>query len=128
MNKKYTLALIALCSMGGTYAQSLTQAKQWFEEGKFAEAKPVFQKLVKQAPSNANYNFWYGACCYETGELQESQPYLEKSAARKVINAYLYLGNYIIQCIALMKRPKILKSISNGWKKRSVILLQQRKN
>lgn len=52
--------------------------KQWFEEGKFAEAKPVFQKLVKQAPSNANYNFWYGACCYETGELQESQPYLEK--------------------------------------------------
>mgnify|MGYP000012605255 FL=1 len=92
MNKKYTLALIALCSMGGTYAQSLTQAKQWFEEGKFAEAKPVFQKLVKQAPSNANYNFWYGACCYETGELQESQPYLEKSAARKVINAYLYLG------------------------------------
>lgn len=49
MNKKYTLALIALCSMGGTYAQSLTQAKQWFEEGKFAEAKPVFQKLVKQA-------------------------------------------------------------------------------
>ena len=92
MNKKYTLALIALCSMGGTFAQSLTQAKQWFEEGKFAEAKPVFQKLVKQAPSNANYNFWYGACCYETGELQESQPYLEKSAARKVINAYLYLG------------------------------------
>lgn len=92
MNKKYTLALIALCSMGGTFAQSLTQAKQWFEEGKFAEAKPVFQKLVKQAPSNANYNFWYGACCYETGELKESQPYLEKSAARKVINAYLYLG------------------------------------
>lgn len=45
MNKKYTLALIALCSMGGTFAQSLTQAKQWFEEGKFAEAKPVFQKL-----------------------------------------------------------------------------------
>ena len=61
MNKKYTLALIALCSMGGTYAQSLTQAKQWFEEGKFAEAKPVFQKLVKQAPSNANYNFWHAA-------------------------------------------------------------------
>ena len=25
-----------------------------------------------------------------------------------------------MQCIALMKRPKILKSISNGWKKRSV--------
>ena len=32
MNKKYTLALIALCSMGGTYAQSLTQAKQWLKK------------------------------------------------------------------------------------------------
>ena len=92
MNKKYTLALIGLCCMGSASAQSLTQAKEWFLEGKFAEAKPVFQKLVKQAPSNANYNFWYGACCYETGELQEALPYLEKSAARKVINAYLYLG------------------------------------
>lgn len=48
--------------------------------------------MVKQAPSNANYNFWYGACCYETGELQESVPYLEKSAERKVINAFLYLS------------------------------------
>ena len=92
MNKKYTLALIALCSMGGTYAQSLTQAKQWFEEGKFAEAKPVFEKLVRQAPSNANYNFWYGACCYETGELSKAVPYLEKSAERKVINGFLYLS------------------------------------
>lgn len=92
MNKKYTLALIAICFAASTPAQTLTQARKWFEEGKFAEAKPVFQKLVKQAPSNANYNFWYGACCYETGELEEAQPYLEKSASRKVINAFLYLG------------------------------------
>lgn len=59
---------------------------------KVRRSQTCFQKLVKQAPSNANYNFWYGACCYETGELQEALPYLEKSAARKVINAYLYLG------------------------------------
>ena len=95
MNKKrHTLAalLLALAWGGTAYAQTLNQAKEWFTEGKFAEAKPVFEKLVKRAPSNANYNFWYGACCFETGELAESQPYLEKSAARKVINAYLYLG------------------------------------
>ena len=95
MNKKrHTLAalLLALAWGGTAYAQTLNQAKEWFTEGKFAEAKPVFEKLVKRAPSNANYNFWYGACCFETGELAESQPHLEKSAARKVINAYLYLG------------------------------------
>ena len=95
MNKKrhtWIALLFALACGGTTYAQTLNQAKQWFTEGKFAEAKPVFEKLVKQAPSNANYNFWYGACCFETGEYDKSQPYLEKSAARKVINAYLYLG------------------------------------
>ena len=95
MNKKrHTLAalLLALACGGTAYAQTLNQAKEWFTEGKFAEAKPVFEKLVKRAPSNASYNFWYGACCFETGELEKAQPYLEKSAARKVINAYLYLG------------------------------------
>ena len=92
--KRHTFAvlLLALACGGTAYAQTLNQAKEWFTEGKFAEAKPVFEKLVKRAPSNASYNFWYGACCFETGELAKSQPYLEKSAARKVINAYLYLG------------------------------------
>lgn len=75
-----------------SFGQTLKEAQQLFLDGKYAEAKPVFQKLVKQAPSNANYNFWYGACCYETGSVDESIPYLEKSAQRKVVNAYLYLG------------------------------------
>lgn len=90
--KKYTLALLALCCTGGAFSQSLNQAKNWFNEGKFAEAKPVFQRLVKQSPSNTNYNYWYGACCYETGEVHASVPYLEKAAARKMINGYLYLS------------------------------------
>jgi len=92
MYKKYIIGLFALCFTGNAMAQSLEQAKQLFVKGEFEQAKPVFQKLVKQAPSNANYNYWYGACCYETGEKKEAQPYLEKSAARKVIDAYRYLG------------------------------------
>ena len=90
--KRYTLAILALCCAGGAFSQTLNQAKKWFTEGKFAEAKPVFKRLVRQSPANANYNFWYGACCYETGELMTSVPYLEKSAKRKVINGYLYLS------------------------------------
>ena len=91
-NKTYISTLCGLLLAGGLSAQTLSEAQKMFLNGEFAQAKPVFQRLVKQSPSNANYNFWYGACCYETGELQESIPYLEKSAARKVINAYLYLG------------------------------------
>ena len=91
MNKKHILLpLVALCMTGNAFSQTLTQARTWFLNGEFEKAKPVFKKLVKQAPSNANYNFWYGACCYETGEKNEALPYLKKSAARKVTNAYLY--------------------------------------
>ena len=93
MNIKIKLTAIALLMFSaGAGAQTLSQAQKWFTQGEFEKAKPVFQKLVKQAPSNANYNFWYGACCYETGEMEEGLPYLEKSAARKVINAYLYVS------------------------------------
>lgn len=90
--KKIITAIALLIFSVGAGAQTLTQAKKWFTEGEFEKAKPVFKKLVKQSPSNASYNFWYGACCYETGEMTEGLPYLEKSAARKVINAYLYVS------------------------------------
>ena len=59
MNKKYTLALIALCSMGGTYAQSLTQAKQWFEEGKFAVSQPGLDKLLFAVGGGGFSDFGY---------------------------------------------------------------------
>ena len=84
---------VALCCCGGSvFSQTLAQAKKWFADGEFEKAKPVFARLVKQAPSNAGYNFWYGACCYETGELHKSLPYLEKSAKRKYIDGYLYVS------------------------------------
>lgn len=93
MDTKIKLTAIALLMFSASAgAQTLSQAQRWFTQGEFEKAKPVFKKLVKQSPSNANYNFWYGACCYETGEMMEGLPYLEKSAARKVINAYLYVS------------------------------------
>ena len=92
MTTRYKLTLLALCSCGGTFSQTLNQAKQWFNAGELEKAKPVFERLVRQAPSNASYNYWYGACCYETGELQKSVPSLEKRAARKYIDDYLYLS------------------------------------
>ncbi len=90
MKRYFSILLILLC--GWANAQTLNQAKQWFQNGDFERAKPVFKKLVKQSPGNAFYNFWYGACCYETDEKQTSETYLQKAADRKVINAYLYLA------------------------------------
>lgn len=89
---KYILSAVLLYALGGIHAQTLTQAKQWFADGKYAEAAPVFAKLVKQAPANAAYNFWYGVCCMKTGDPGTARTCLEKSAARKYADAYLYLG------------------------------------
>ncbi len=92
MSKKYIL-LFLVCCLGGTlYAQTLTQAKQLFNTGKYEEAKPAFRKFVKQSPQNANYNYWYGACCYETGEKIESESYLKKAADKNVADACRYLA------------------------------------
>ena len=66
-----------LCSLGvgvlctQLQAQTLNEAKQLYNEGQYAEAKPVFEKLVKQSPNNSSYNLWYGACCFETGEIDK---------------------------------------------------------
>ncbi|MCC8170490.1 MAG: tetratricopeptide repeat protein [Parabacteroides sp.] len=73
-------------------AQSLDQAKKLYNQGEYEKAKPAFAKLVKTSPNNSSYNQWYGVCCFETGELEESQRYLEFAAKRKIPEAYRYLG------------------------------------
>ena len=90
--KKFNLSIIAMCCATGLFSQTLSQAQRWFNEGEYEKAKPVFRKLTKASPSNINYRYWYGACCYETGELMEALPHLEKCAQRKMINGYLYLS------------------------------------
>ena len=90
--KKYILTLFALCLMGTLSAQTLSQAKQMFENAQYEKARDAFSKLIKRSPNSAEYNYYYGASLYETGELNEAIPYLEKSAKRNYIGAFRYLG------------------------------------
>ncbi|GHT34636.1 hypothetical protein AGMMS49574_22420 [Bacteroidia bacterium] len=82
---------LILCT-SGLQAQSLEQAKKLFAEGKYAEAKPAFEKLVKQAPNNTSYNHWYGVCCYETGDLEIAETYLSIGVKRRVQESYRYMA------------------------------------
>ena len=91
------LAGIGLSGTGSLRAQSLEQAKRLYSEGKYAEAKPVFEKLVKQSPNNASYNHWYGVCCFETGDMETAEPYLKTAAGRRVQEACRYLGELYIK-------------------------------
>ena len=88
----YTLGVTLLCGGMQLHAQSLDQAEKLYNDGKYAEAKPVFEKLVKQAPSNASYNQWYGVCCFETGDLAGAEKHLKVAVKRRVQDAYRYLG------------------------------------
>ncbi|MDR2384190.1 MAG: tetratricopeptide repeat protein [Tannerella sp.] len=74
------------------YSQSLDQAKILYSEGRYAEAKPAFEKLVRQSPNNSSYNQWYGVCCYETGDLENAEKYLLVANIRKVMESYRYLA------------------------------------
>jgi tetratricopeptide (TPR) repeat protein len=78
-------------------AQSLEQARRLYLAGKYDEAKPAFEKLVKQAPNNASYNHWYGVCCYETGEWETAESYLKIAAGRRVQESGRYLGELYIK-------------------------------
>ena len=94
LSKKLFLAagIVWFCA-GYLHAQSLDQAKKMYSEGKYDEAKPAFEKLVKQTPSNASYNLWYGVCCYETGDLETAEKHLSVAVKRRVIDAYRYMGD-----------------------------------
>lgn len=86
----YAAGLVLLC--GNLQAQSLAEAKKLYEEGKYTEAKPAFERLVKQVPNNASYNQWYGVCCYETGDLAGAEKHLAKAVKRKVQESYRYMA------------------------------------
>ena len=92
MIKKHIICFLALFCTSVLSAQNLTQAKKLFDKGDYEKSKTAFAKFIKSSPSNAEYNYYYGASLYETGELNKSVPYLEKSAKRKYIGAYRYLG------------------------------------
>ena len=92
MMKKYILCAWMLACMSGLSAQTLNQAKKHFENGDFEKARKEFAVLIKRSPSSAEVNYYLGASLYETGELEKALPYLKKSAQRKYIGAFRYLG------------------------------------
>ena len=95
--KKRHIAFCALLMLVclGSGAQTLEQlARKAFLDGQYAKAKPMLKKCLRTAPKDARINYWYGASCIETGEIEEARPYLEFAADHKIQNAFRYLGRY----------------------------------
>ena len=98
---KYIYIFLALIFFihGGAFAQNRNVARKLFQQGNYAEAKPMFQKLLDKYPENAEYGYWYAVCCYETEDSVDVLPMFEYAVSRKITNAYRYLGDcyYMLQ-------------------------------
>lgn len=80
--------------LNASFAQNRNVARKLFQAGEYAEAKPMFKKLLQRYPRNGEYNYWYAVCCYETGDtVSTMREMLEFAASRKITNAYRYLGD-----------------------------------
>ena len=86
-----SLQLFLLISLYG-FSQSLDQVRTLYSEGRYEEAKPGMERLVKQSPNNSSYNQWYGVCCYETKDYENAEKYLIVANKRKVMESYRYLA------------------------------------
>lgn len=97
MKKILSLALLCISFAAGTFAQSRDVVKKMFDEGRFAEVKPLFEKLLAKYPKNSEYNYWYAACCLETNDTVDVEEMLEFAASRKIVKANWYLGQWYAQ-------------------------------
>ena len=79
--------------MGSSTRSKKATTKKLYEEEKYAEAKPAFEKFWKQSPSNSSYNLWYGVCCLKTGDLEAAEKPLSFAVKRRQIEAFRYMGD-----------------------------------
>lgn len=73
----------------------LKKADKLFEEGKYAEAYPMYSHLLSLSKSNADITFKYGATLlYSSDNKAEAIPYLEKAAAKSTTDSrvFYFLG------------------------------------
>lgn len=132
MFKKYTTLFLFLLMCLASSAQTLEQlARQNFLDGKYAEAKPQLKRCLKTAPKDARINYWYGACCIETGEIDEAFDYLTFAASKKIQNAHRYLGRYhylkghYAEAITALENYMAVASPSDDFYEDAVQLLQE---
>lgn len=96
MKRYCSIVILFIVFSACSFAQTLEQAREMLNNGEYEAAKPVFERFVKSQPNNGNYNLWYGICCLNTGEAEQSVSHLEIAVKRKVPSGQLHLGQAYI--------------------------------
>lgn len=91
MKRIYSL-LVGFGFMTLSMAQTLDAGKQLYLKGEYSNAKPIFEKYIKQRPNDASLNHWLGVCYFETGEKNKAEKYLKVASKRNIQESYRYLA------------------------------------
>ena len=73
-------------------AQSIDDAKKWYLEGNYSQAKPVFEAEYQTNPNNAALNQWLGVIAFTQGDYAKAKKHLEFASQKNIPESYLYLG------------------------------------
>ena len=95
MKLRYSICIFILLFLSsfGLYSQALDGARAMFDEGRFAEALPIFQAAYANDMSeNAALNQMLGVTLFKTGRILDAQRHLRFAAQRRTTDAHLYLG------------------------------------
>jgi len=124
---KYRLLFLWIfCMSSFIQAQTLSQAKALYSKGEYREAIPAFRNELKTKPTDANLNFWYGVCLFETRNNEMALPYLKFAREKHITEANRYLVKYYmaISCpdSALIYLDKYLETSKTDPKKKGFAL------
>lgn len=69
---------------------------EYFQQGNYEKALPVFAKLAQSYPDNAMYNYYYGVCLIKNNlfETAAKEALLNSVVDKTPSNSNFYLGNY----------------------------------
>lgn len=96
----FAVVLLLLCSFQIAIGQQKlgkeTLGTDYFNQGDYEKALPVFAKLAQSYPDNAMYNYYYGVCLIKNNifEMAAKEALLNSVVDKTPVNANFYLANY----------------------------------
>ena len=97
---KLNALILLFCSFQATFGQQTlgkeTLGVDYFQQGNYEKALPIFAKLAQSYQDNAMYNYYYGVCLIKNNifETAAKEALLNSVVDKTPANANFYLANY----------------------------------
>ena len=88
---KFKLILLFLIFYSLLYSQTASEGETYFNNKQFAQARTVYEGLLKKRPKDGLYNYRYARCCYELNDAEKAISHFELAGKRYPLRN-LYLG------------------------------------